>query len=55
MPYQERQIDDGSSQVAESSVPVFQAQEQPNNARTVQIIIAVGLVAAIIVAVFGSY
>ena len=34
---------------------MFQAQGQPNNARAVQIMIAVGLVAAIVVAVFGTY
>ena len=55
MPYQDRQAGEGSSPATDNGAPVFQAQEQPNNARTVQIMIVVGLVAAIAVAVFGSY
>ena len=55
MPYQDRQLGEGSDPAGEKKPPVFQAQEQPNNARTVQIIIAIGLISAIVVAVFGTF
>ena len=56
MPYQDRHP--GEGEIVQSAAlpdPATRVQDEPNSARNIQIVIAVGLVVAIIVAVFGSY
>ena len=56
MPYQDRHpLDASGVDSAPASPPVAQSQQDPNSARTIQIIIVVGLLAAVAVAIFGSY
>ena len=54
MPYQEYHISEPSEPDPALGQPGKRSADE-NNARTIQIMIAVGLVLAIIVAVFGSY
>ncbi len=56
MPYQDRHADE--AELATSAAvpdPVEQTQKDPNGARSIQVVILIGLVVAITVAIFGSY
>ena len=56
MPYQDRHADEAEL-ASSGAIPesVEQTQKDPNSAKTIQVVIVVGLVVAIIVAIFGSY
>ena len=54
MPYQEQHVSEPSQPDGSMGQP-GKRSSRASNARTVQIMIAVGLVLAIVVAVFGTY
>ena len=56
MPYQDRHpLDLGAAEASPSDTVPSAAQREPNSSRNIQIIIAIGLLAAIAVAVIGRY
>ncbi len=56
MPYQDRHAADGSDFEIMPATPASSSPpERDGNARTIQIIIVVGLVAAVLVALLGSF
>jgi hypothetical protein len=56
MPYQDRHPSDGSDfEIIPARPTNMKLPEAASNARTIQISIVVGLVAAVLVAVFGNF
>jgi hypothetical protein len=56
MPYQDRHPTDGSDfEVLPVTPRSADRPETTSNARTIQIIIVVGLIAAVVVAIFGNF